>query len=111
MSKKIGEARLRWLGLVEGKTGEDVIVGKWEIEVSGHRKKGRPKLRWSDFKQRHAGDRISERRSTILEDSENENLMLASTRHLLLNLLVSLFFLFTGMRVLSKSWSVWKAVC
>ena len=31
------------------KTEEDVVVRTWKMEVGGHRKTGRPKLRWSDI--------------------------------------------------------------
>ena len=41
--EKIREERLRWLGHVDRETYEDVLM-----EVSGHRKIGIPKLRWSD---------------------------------------------------------------
>ena len=47
MPEIIRRARLRWLGHVERKT-EDVIMQLWKMEVGGHRKIGRPKLRWSD---------------------------------------------------------------
>ena len=46
--KKIRKARLIWLGHVERKTEEDVVMRTWKMEVGGHRKTGRPKLRWSD---------------------------------------------------------------
>ena len=46
ISEKIREVRLRWLGHVERKTEEDVVMRTWKMEVSGHRKIGRPKLRW-----------------------------------------------------------------
>ena len=41
ISEKIREARLRCLGHVVRKREEDVVM-----EVGGHRKIGRPKLRW-----------------------------------------------------------------
>ena len=41
ISQYIRETRLRWLGHVERKTEEDVVMGTWKME-------GRPKLRWSD---------------------------------------------------------------
>ena len=44
ISENIREARLRWLGRVERKT-EDVVMRTWKMEVGGHRKIGRPKLR------------------------------------------------------------------
>ena len=42
------ETRLIWLGHVERMVEEDVVMGTWKLEVDGHRKIGRPKLRWSD---------------------------------------------------------------
>ena len=48
ISQKIIEARLRWLGHVDRKTEEDVVIRTWKMEVSGHRMIGRPKLRCSD---------------------------------------------------------------
>ena len=53
ISEKIREARLRWLGHVERKTEEDVVMRTWKMEVGGHRKIGRPKLRWSDVIRKH----------------------------------------------------------
>ena len=47
ISEKIREARLMWLGHVERNT-EDVVMRTWKMEVSGHRKIGRLKLKWSD---------------------------------------------------------------
>ena len=38
ISEKIREAR--WLGHVERKTKEDVVMRKWKMEVGGHRKIG-----------------------------------------------------------------------
>ena len=37
----IREARLRWLGHVERKREEVVVMRKWKMEVSGHRKENR----------------------------------------------------------------------
>ena len=48
ISEKIREARLRWLGHVERKTEEDVVMRTWKMGVGEHQKIGRPKLRWSD---------------------------------------------------------------
>ena len=48
ISEKIRQGILRWLGHVERKTEEDVVMRTWKTEVGGHRKIGRPKLRWSD---------------------------------------------------------------
>ena len=42
------EEKLRSLGLAERKTEEDVVMKTRKMEVGGHRKIGRPKLRWSD---------------------------------------------------------------
>ena len=36
ISEQIREARLRWLGHVERKTGEDVVMTTWKMEVGGH---------------------------------------------------------------------------
>ena len=33
---------------MDRKTEEDVVMRTWKMEVGGHRKIGRPKLRWSD---------------------------------------------------------------
>ena len=46
IGEKIREARLRWLGHVERKTEEDVVMRRWKIVI------GRPKLRWSDVIQK-----------------------------------------------------------
>ena len=48
LSEIISEAILICLGHVERKTGEDVATRTCKTEVGGHRKMGRPKLRWSD---------------------------------------------------------------
>ena len=45
--------RLRWLGHVERKTVDDVVMKTWNIEVCGHRNIGRPKQRWSDVIRNH----------------------------------------------------------
>ena len=44
--QKIREVRLSLLGHVERKTEEDVVMRKWKMEVSGHRKIGRTILIW-----------------------------------------------------------------
>ena len=44
ISEDMREARLRWLGHVERKTEEDVVMRRWKMEISGHRKIRRPKL-------------------------------------------------------------------
>ncbi len=33
---------------MDRKTEEDVVMRTWKMEVGGHRKIGRPKLKWSD---------------------------------------------------------------
>ena len=33
---------------MDRKTEEDVVMRTWKMEVGGHRKIGRPKLRWCD---------------------------------------------------------------
>ena len=48
VSEIIREAILICLGHVERKTWEDVAMRTCKTEVGGHRKMGRPKLRWSD---------------------------------------------------------------
>ena len=53
ISEKIREASLRWLGHVEIKTEEDVVIRTWKMEVGGHREIGRPKLKWSDVIRKH----------------------------------------------------------
>ena len=40
------------LGHVERKTEEDVVMITWKMNMDGHRKIGRPKLRWSDVIRR-----------------------------------------------------------
>ena len=35
-SETIREARLRWLGSVDRKTEEDVVMRRWKMEVGGH---------------------------------------------------------------------------
>ena len=42
-----------------------------KMEMRGHRKIKRPKLRWSDVIRRHEGDRSTERRRAILENMDN----------------------------------------
>ena len=39
---------------MERKTEEDVVMRTWKMKVGGHRKIGRPKLRW--YKKRHEGE-------------------------------------------------------
>ena len=76
ISENIREARLRWLGHVERKTEEDAVMRTWQMEVSGHQKIGRPKLRWSDvMRQIHEGETSKDRRSTRTENNEIETSM------------------------------------
>ena len=56
ITENIREARLRWLGRVEGKT-EDVVIGTWKPEVSGHQNIRRPKLRWRNVIQKYLTER------------------------------------------------------
>ena len=35
INARIGEARPKWLGLVERKTQEDVVIRTWKMEVGG----------------------------------------------------------------------------
>ena len=53
ISEKIREVRQRWLGHVARKT-EDVVmrIENKEDGSRGHRKIGRPKLRWSDVRRK-----------------------------------------------------------
>ena len=48
ISEKIREARLRYLGHVKRKIEEDVVMRTWKMEVGGHRKIERSKMRWMD---------------------------------------------------------------
>ena len=38
----------RWSGHVERKNEEYVVMKTWKMEVGGHRRIGRAKMRWSD---------------------------------------------------------------
>ena len=70
------EAILRWLGQVERKTGEDVVIRTWKMEVSGRRKIGKQKTEVERcFTKRPEGEGSAERRSTRTEKMENENFM------------------------------------
>ena len=51
-NKKIREARLKWLGHMERKTEEYVIMRTRKKEASRHRKIGRRKLKWSDVSRK-----------------------------------------------------------
>ena len=33
---------------MERKTEEDIVMRTWKMEIGGHRKIGRPKLKWGD---------------------------------------------------------------
>ena len=57
IGEKIRDARLRWLGHVERKTEDDVVIRTWKMEVGGHRHIGRPKLRWSDVIGKHTKEK------------------------------------------------------
>ena len=48
ITEKIRKTTLRLLVHVERKTEEDLVMKPWNMEVGGHRKIERPKLRWSD---------------------------------------------------------------
>ena len=52
ISEKIGEGRQRLLGHVDRKTDEDVVMRRWKMEVSEHRKIERPKMGWIDVKRK-----------------------------------------------------------
>ena len=73
ISENTRESKPRWLGHVERKTEGDVVMSTWNMEVGGHRKIGGPKLRWSDVIRK--GKTSKDRRSTIPENVEIENLM------------------------------------
>ena len=45
VSENITEGRLIWFGQVERKTEEDVVMITWNMDVDGHRKIGRLKLK------------------------------------------------------------------
>ena len=53
ISENTREARLRWLGHVEKKKEECVVMTTWKMEVTVHRKTGRPQPRWSDVIYEH----------------------------------------------------------
>ena len=63
ISEKIREPRLRWLGHLERKIEEDVVMRTWKMDVSGQRKRGSLKLRWSDVIRKD----MEEKRVTIEE--------------------------------------------
>ena len=73
VSRKIREARLKWLGHVERKTEEDVVMKTWKLVDTE---------RWEDwnwgvwfYKKRQEGERIKDIWSTRPENVEIENLM------------------------------------
>ena len=53
ITEKIREATVRWLGHVERKTDEDIVMRTWKMEASG------PKLKRRYYTKRHEeiGDR------------------------------------------------------
>ena len=57
------------------KIEKDVVMRTWKMEVGGHGKIGRPKLRWSDvtYKKRHEGETSKDRRSTRPDNIEIDN--------------------------------------
>ena len=57
ISEKIREQRLRRLDDVERKTEDDVVMTTCKMAVGGHRKIGRPKLRWSDVIRKDTKDK------------------------------------------------------
>ena len=79
ISEEIRETRLRWLGHMERKTEEDVVMGTWKmVDKSGHRHERRPKLRWSRVLRKDNNEKgvsTTGRRSTRLESVEIENSM------------------------------------
>ena len=78
ISEKLREAILRWLGHVERKIEEDVVMRTRNMEVGGHRKLGRAKLMWSDVirkDMKESGERRKYRRRTRPESVEIENSM------------------------------------
>ena len=42
---------------MERQTEEDVAMRTWKMEVGGHRKKGRQKLRWSDVIRKYMNEK------------------------------------------------------
>ena len=54
-------------------TDVQTVLRTWKMEVSGHRKIGRLKLRWTAviLKRMDEGERSTERRSTRHENVEN----------------------------------------
>ena len=60
--EKIREARQLVVGAC-GKKDSRLAMRTWKIEVGGHRKTGRPKLRWSDVirkDMKEAGEKMEE---------------------------------------------------
>ena len=58
---------------VERKIEEDVVMRTRKMEVGGHQKIGKPKLRWRDVIQNRIKETGVQREDT-LENLENENL-------------------------------------
>ena len=48
LSKKVQEVRLRWYGDILRRDKEVVERRMMDLEVQGHRGRGRPKSRWKD---------------------------------------------------------------
>ena len=65
ISEKIREAKLSAHG--DRKTEEDVVIRTCKMEVSGHRKIGRPKLWWSDVIQQDIKEKGARR-----EEAQNQ---------------------------------------
>ena len=58
------------------KSEEDVVIRTWKMELSGRRKIGKQKTEVERcYTKRPEGERSKERRSTIQEKMENENVM------------------------------------
>ena len=64
IGEKVKEARLRLLGCVERNTEEYAVMTTWKMEVSGHRKIERPKLRWSDVIRKYTKEKQVQARRT-----------------------------------------------
>ena len=66
--------RLRWLGHLERKTEEDVVMRTWKAEVNGTTKDRKAKTEVERcYTKRREGDRSTDRRSSRTENLENEN--------------------------------------
>ena len=42
---------------MERKTEEDIVMRTWKMEVGGHRKIGRPQLRWSNVIRKYTKEK------------------------------------------------------